>query len=233
MRVMGRAHTVTRWTSSLALLAVTMLLASASAWAQQYKADKAGPVPPEIASAIAQTLEKPGFQISHDGITYCEIWLRTNIPSGAPVHEQNVAPANVTPANVTLANVPLGALLGVIRFPAAGSDRRGQTIPAGVYTLRYAVMPANDSHQGAAPQRDFLLMTPAAEDRDVNAAPNFDALVAMSRKASHTSHPAVLSFWKAEADSPGFSQQGDMDWVLQSKVGDTPIVIIVVGTSAS
>jgi hypothetical protein len=233
MSVMGRAHTVTRWNRPLPLLAITVLLASASALAQQYKADKAGPVPPEIASPIAQTLEKPGFQISRNGVTYCEIWLRTNIPSGAPVHEQNVTPANVSPANVTLANVPLGTLLGVIRFPGAGSDRRGQTIPAGVYTLRYALMPTNDSHQGAAPQRDFLLMTPAAEDRDLNAAPNFEALVAMSRKASHTSHPAVLSFWKADADSPGFSQQGDMDWVLQSKIGDTPIVIIVVGTSAS
>jgi hypothetical protein len=213
MKVMRRANTV---------VSVTVLLACATAWAQQYKADKAGPLPPGIAAGIAQALEKPGFQISRDGVAYCEIWLRANVPSGAPVHEQNV----------TLPDFPLGALVGMIRFDAAGSDRRGQTIPAGVYTLRYALMPTNDSHQGAAPQRDFLLMTPAADDRDLNAAPNFDTLVAMSRKASHTSHPAVLSFWKADADSPGFSQQGDMDWVLQSKAGDTPIVIIVVGTSA-
>ena len=27
------------------------------------------------------------------------------------------------------------------------------------------MMPMNGSHQGAAPQRDFLLLTPAAEDR--------------------------------------------------------------------
>ena len=80
-------------------------------------------------------------------------------------------------------------------------------------------MPANDDHQGAAPQRDFLLLTPAAEDRDLNATPNFDALVAMSRKASQTAHPAVLSFRKAETDSPGFSQQGDTDWVLEVQRG--------------
>ncbi len=67
----------------------------------------------------------------------------------------------------------------------------------------------NADHQGAAPQRDFLLMTPASEDRDVNAIPNFDTLAAMSRKASLTPHPAVLSFWKADTDSPGFGQQGD------------------------
>jgi hypothetical protein len=213
MGIMGRALTVT----------VAVLLVSSTVWAQQYKADKAGPPPPELASSIAQALEKPGFRISNGDAIYCELWLRASLPSGAPSIEQNV----------TLPNVPVGALVGVIRFDAAGADRRGQTIKAGVYTLRYAIMPMNGTHQGAAPQRDFLLLTPAAEDRDLNSIPNFDALVAMSRKASHTPHPAVLSFWKADADSPGFSQQGDTDWVLQSKVGDTPIDIIVVGTAAS
>jgi hypothetical protein len=200
-----------------------MLLVSSTVWAQQYKADKAGPPPPELASGIAQALAKPGFRISNGDAMYCELWLRASLPSGAPSIEQNV----------TLPDIPLGALVGVIRFDAAGADRRGQTIKAGVYTLRYGIMPMNGTHQGAAPQRDFLLLTPAAEDRDLNSTPNLDALVAMSRKASHTPHPAVLSLWKADADSPGFSQQGDSDWVLQSKVGDTPIDIIVVGTAAS
>lgn len=212
MEIMRSA--LVRWTGPL-------LLASVTLWGQQYKADKAGPPPPEVASGIAQALDKSGFQISANGAAYCEIWLRVNLPSGAASKEQNV----------TLPNMPMGALLGVIRFDGNGSDRRGQSIKAGVYTLRYGIMPMNGSHQGAAPQRDFLLMTPANEDRDVNAAPNFDALVAMSRKASRTPHPAVLSLWKAAADSPGFSQQGDSDWVLQSKVGDTPIAIIVAGAA--
>jgi hypothetical protein len=192
-------------------------------WGQEYKADKAGPLPPEVASGIAKGLEKSGFQISTNGAAYCEIWLRASLPSHAASNEPNV----------TLPNMPMGILLGVIRFDGNGSDRRGQTIKPGVYTLRYGVMPMNDQHQGAAPQRDFLLMTPASEDRDLNAAPNFDALVAMSRKASQTAHPAVLSFWKTDADSPGFSQHGDSDWVLQSKVGDTPIAIIVAGAAGS
>src|SRR5665213_12133 len=180
-------NALARWTGPL-------LLASATVWGQQYKADKAGPPPPEVASAIAQALDKNGFQISTRGAAYCEIWLRTILPSGPASKGQNV----------TLPNMPMGALLGVIRFDGNGSDRRGQTIQPGVYTLRYAIMPMNADHQGAAPPRDFLLMTPANEDRDVNAAPNFDALVAMSRKASRTPHPAVLSLWKADTDSTAF-----------------------------
>jgi hypothetical protein len=216
MESMGRALTGVRRTWPL-------LLALATLRGQQYKADKAGSPPPEVASSITRALQQTGFQISAKGAAYCEIWFRTSLPSGVGSNEQNV----------TLAKIPQGALLGVVRFDGNGLDRRGQTIQAGVYTLRYGIMPANDSHQGAAPQRDFLLLTPAAEDRDVNATPSFDALVAMSRKASRTTHPAVLSFWKADADSPGFGQQGDGDWVLQSKVGDIPIAVIVVGTAGS
>jgi hypothetical protein len=207
---------VVRWAGPLLLVLVTV-------WGQEYKADKAGPLPSEVASGIAQALEKSGFQISTSGAAYCEIWLRASLPARAASNEQNV----------TLPNMPVGMLLGVIRFDVKGSDRKGQAIKPGVYTLRYGIMPANDQHQGAAPHRDFLLMTPAGQDRDLNAAPNYEALVAMSRKASLTSHPAVLSLWKADADSPGFSQQGDSDWVLQSKVGDIPIAIIVAGDAGS
>ena len=219
MENMGTALVRRTWP----LLFLSLLCLCATAWGQ-YKADKAGPPPPDVASAIVRSLDKTGFQISNNGAPYCEIWFRSALPpAGASSNEQNV----------TLPNVPAGALLGVIRFDGKGSDRRGQAIPPGVYTLRYGIMPLNGNHQGAAPQRDFLLMTPAAEDQDPNVTPNFDALVAMSRKASRTPHPAVLSFWKADADSPGFSQQGDTDWVLQTKVGDTPIAVIVAGTASS
>jgi hypothetical protein len=41
-----------------------------------------------------------------------------------------------------------------------------------------------------------------------------------------------MSLWKADSDAPGFSQQGD-DWVLQTRMGDTPIAIILIGTASS
>jgi hypothetical protein len=200
-------------------------LALGPVWGQQYRADRAGSPPAEAAAAIAQSLQKSGFQITNNGSAFCEIWFRTALPSAAGAASKG--------PNVTLSDIPVGTLLGVIRFDGGGSDRRGQVIKAGVYTLRYGIMPTNDQHQGAAPQRDFLLLTPAAEDRDLNSTPDLDALVAMSRKASGTAHPAVLSFWKADTDSPGFSQQGDSDWVLQAAIGDTPIVVIVAGTASS
>jgi hypothetical protein len=188
-----------------------------------YQSAAAGAPPAEVAPAMAQALQKDGIKISNNGAAYCEIWFRTGKPSGAKTTEENV----------TLPFIPVGALVGVIRFDGKGADRRGQTIKAGVYTLRYGIMPVNGDHQGAAPQRDFLLLTPASEDRDLNSTPGFEALVAMSQKASGTPHPAVLSFWKADSDAPGFAKQGDSDWVLQTKIGDTPISVILVGVASS
>jgi len=49
-------------------------------------------------------------------------------------------------------------------------------------------------------------------------------------KASGTPHPAVLSIWNSTSDKfPNFSRQSDHDWVLDVKVGDVPISIILAG----
>src|SRR5579859_1373522 len=186
----------------------------------QYKSEPAGAPPSELAPAISQALEQQGTKIVADnGTVFCEIWFRASLPKGGSSSDPNI----------TL-TIPQGTLLGAIRFPGPGADRRGQPIKPGVYTLRYSLIPVNGDHQGAAPQRDFVEMAPAADDRDATSTPTFEALVAMSRKASGTPHPAVLSIWGAGASDPlGFAKQGENDWVLTKKIGDVPVSVIVVG----
>ena len=202
-------------------LCLPVLLCATSAVAQ-YKAEPAGPPPSDVAPSIAGALQKNGTKITNNGAPYCEIWFRADKPAGGKSAGEEA---------VTLPAIPQGAVLAVIRFDGKGSDRRSEPKP-GVYTLRYGLMPVNGDHQGAAPQRDFMLMTPAADDKDLNAMPSFEALVGMSRKASGTPHPAVMSLWKAEDAKTGLSQQGD-DWVFQTKLGDTSIAVILIGTAAS
>jgi len=203
-------------------LLLSLALCTVSAVAQ-YKTEPAGPPPSEVSPSISAALQKDGTKITNNGAPYAEIWFRNDKPSGGK---------NASEEAVTLPTIPQGALIAVIRFDGKGSDRRGQNLKPGVYTLRYSLMPVNGDHQGAAPQRDFLLLVPAADDKDLNAAPTFDQLVDMSKKASGTPHPAVMSLWKAEDNKTGLMQQGD-DWVLQTKLGDTPIALIVIGTAAS
>lgn len=188
----------------------------------QYKLEPAGAPPSELPAEFASLMSKDGMKVaSADGSSVCEIWVVTTAPSGPETTEEDS----------TFKTIPHGALIGAIRFTANGSDRRGQTIKPGVYSLRYSMYPVNGDHQGVAPQRDFLVMTPITEDKDPKATPDFDTLVGWSRKASGTPHPAVLSIWKDEpADyKGGVMKMGDHDWVLQTKLGDQPMSIIVVG----
>jgi hypothetical protein len=201
--------------------ACSLLLAAVAAHGQ-YKAQPAGDPPSEVAPAILATLNKTGTKIVADnGSTYVEIWLRSAAPKGPASSE----------SNITLPMLPAGSLLGVLRFGGKATDRRGQTIAPGVYTLRYGNYPMNGDHQGAAPQRDFMLLSPAAIDKSADTISNFDALISQSTKASGTPHPAVLSFWKADSDKPAFEKQGDTDWVLTTKLGDIPVAIILIGSA--
>jgi hypothetical protein len=202
--------------NSLLLLALATTVAFG-----QYTMEPAGAPPADLAPAFASILQQQGFKIlKAGGAEYCEIWFRAQAPSG---------PKSTDDA-VTLPTIPQGALLGVIRLPGPAQDRRGQPLKPGLYTLRYSQYPVNGDHQGVAPQRDFALLVPVADDKDPNATPSFEALVALSDKASGTPHPAVLSIWGSASDKfPNFSKQGDTDWVLDTKLGDIPISIILIG----
>lgn len=199
---------------------VVLMMATGAAFAQ-YKVEPAGPPPSDLPAAIAGTLQKDGYKIvAGNGTAFCEVWFRTAAPSGPKSTEDGV----------TLPTIPQGALLGALRFPGRGSDRRGQTIKPGVYTLRYSLHPVNGDHQGVAPQRDFALMVPAADDPGPAATPGFDDLVKLSTKASGTPHPAVLSMASSSNTTfPELKKEGDSDWALHAKIGDLPVEIILVG----
>jgi hypothetical protein len=205
---------------NLRTLVCATLLGSFSLFAQ-YKTEPAAAMPQGVPSTLAGVLQKEGVKITGaDGKVLAEVWMRTTPPPSTTVAEDTV----------TWNGVAQGAFIGLIHFPAKHADRRGQGINPGLYTMRLSFFPVNGDHQGVAPQRDFLLLSNAAEDTDPAATPNFNTLVDWSRKVSRTPHPAVLSMWKVESDfKAGFDKMGEADYVLQVKVGDTPIAIILIG----
>ena len=198
---------------------------SGAVFGQDYKMEAGGAPPSDLPPAFASLMSPKGYKISGPSGAYCEIWFRGSLPSGKKSSEDSVA----------FPTIPHGALIGAIRFPGQGADRRGQQIKAGTYTLRYSNYPVNGDHLGVAPQRDFLVLTPAAEDKDPNATPGFDELMAMSKKASGTPHPAVLSLEAPPSGGsvPGIAKEGDHDWTLAVKIGETPVAVIVIGKAES
>ena len=194
---------------------------STIALAQDYKAEPAGAPPSDLAPAFASLMSPTGFKISGAKGVFCEVWFRSALPSGNKAGGDSIA----------FPTIPYGALIGVIRFPGQGADRRGQQIKPGVYTMRYGNYPVNGDHLGVAPQRDFLVLTPAAEDKDPNATPAHEALMEMSKKASGTPHPAVFSMEPPPSGAAAGSlvKEGEHDWTLTVKAGGATFAVILVG----
>jgi hypothetical protein len=206
--------------NSLVSIAAAALALAAALHAQDYKLEQVAAAPAGLPASYAPLIATNGFRISGAAGPKCEIWFRKSIPTA-------VQPAD---ANIVF-EIAQGTLLGVIRFPAKGEDRRGQPINPGLYTLRYSLDPVDGAHQGVAPQRDFALLTPIADDPDPTSLPGFEALLQMSRKASASPHPAVLSLeTPAGSTFPALVKEGDTpDWVLCVQAGDLKIAIILVG----
>jgi len=198
---------------------LTAALAAAAIFGQDYKM-QAGGAPPDEAGALKAAVEGKSIKIvDGTGKVYCELWLRsTPAPAGKSTEE-----------NVTMPEVIPGTFFGLIQFPAAAADRRGQPIKPGLYTVRYSNFPITGDHQGVAPQRDFLIVSKAGDDSDAGTPLKFNDLMALSRKASGTTHPLVLSIWKPDTFTAGFTKEGEHDWILQTKVGSLPMAIILIG----
>jgi hypothetical protein len=202
------------------LLLLVLVLSAFSLFAQDYKLEPLSTPPPGLPAAFSAAVETQGYRVSGPSGPWCEVWLAKSIPAGSK------------PADAAISfGIAQGTLLGILRFPAKGADRRDQVIPAGVYTMRYSNFPVDGAHSGAAPQRDFALLTPIANDSDPAAKPAFEELVKMSSKASGTPHPAVFSLETppSGAAAPSVVKEGEHDWTLTVKAGDLTFSVIVVG----
>ena len=191
------------------------LFLAASAFGQ-YKLGPAG-APPAAASAV----DAAGVQVTAaDGKVWCELWFAKVLAEGAKSTEEAVS----------LPAVAHGAFLGVVRFPAAAQDRRGNPIKAGVYAMRYSFFPNDGNHMGAAPQRDFAILIPVEKDKPAAERLNYEALMTLSRETTGAPHPAVLSLApSSEASLPALKKEGEHDWTLHVKIGGTSVALIVAG----
>jgi hypothetical protein len=112
-----------------------------------------------------------------------------------------------------------GAFLGVIHFLADASedyreDFHDQKLGPGYYTMRYAAMPDSDTV-------DFVLLSPLGMDRDLSRVLPIEELLRLSRKASHTKEPAVMSLVPVDLrghDFPDVKTDGEGTWTLQVKL---------------
>jgi hypothetical protein len=218
-----------RRTRLLGLVLAAQLLGAAWAWGQgAYKIEPVAAVPSDIPKALQDALQPQGTRVVGDKGTVCEVWVGKAVPQGAGGSPDAVYPT-----------LGVGTLVGVLHFPAAGSDFRGQTIKPGYYTLRYALLPQDGNHMGVNPYRDFLLLSPVAADTQIDKPLQPVDLYKLSRQASGTNHPAVMSLVPTAkgATFPSLGQDDQGHTLLQVKLGasggDLPIALVVVGQAAA
>lgn len=216
----------------LVAFSVTSILAlSVGAFAQgAYKLQATqGPPGAGVPQAIQSSLQPQGESLlDSSGKALCEVWLRKDLtPASSPD----------TAANVLYGKIAQGSLVGVIHFPAAAKDFRGQAIKAGFYTLRYELVPEDGNHMGVSQYRDFLLLVPAANDPGGDQAVSFNDALKLSRQATDTGHPGVMTM-DSVSDSnktfPAVFQDYSQNWALQveSQLGNgakLPLAIVLVG----
>src|SRR5215472_3056342 len=213
-----------------ALFLALGLLGAEPAAAQSYKAESLGEPPPsELAEQVRSALSPTGIRVTGPSGALCDLWLAKAVPGKAH------APQSL---GVAFPQFAQGALVGAIRFPSSVKDYRKQLIKAGVYTLRYALLPENGNHMGVAPQRDFVLASPAAADQNPSTL-TIDQTLALSRKATGSNHPSVWSLAPPEDHPKSLPsvfhlEDGDL-WLVEFSVpvagSPVPMALVVVGSA--
>ena len=142
--------------------------------------------PDELAPAIKTQVQTTGAKVIVGDATL-EIWWANGVAATAP--------------GPGWSNVESGTLVGLMRVTGSFKEIRGKVVKPGVYTLRYGQQPQNGDHLGISPFREFLLISPAAIDKDPTIL-GFDGVVALSKEVIGTAHPASLSLDPPE-EAPG------------------------------
>ncbi len=212
------------------VLALTLFLAPAAGFAQQYTLQPLKEAAPDdLTSDISGQLADSGYKIMAGKRTLLEFW---------PAKQLTVKP-DFKPSDTIITPLQSGSLVAALRFPRKGADFRGQDIAEGVYTLRYANQPVDGNHVGTFPTRDFLLMVPAISDQSPDVLSDDKELSVASAKAAESNHPAILPLIKpGDGDSPAVVRHEEADWWTLRFTGKdaagnkVPLEVIVVGKAA-
>ncbi|MGC2111979.1 MAG: hypothetical protein WA655_20845 [Candidatus Korobacteraceae bacterium] len=164
------------------LLFCVFLLAAIGNTLAATKVERIGAAITGVSDTLRQSIEDKGYRVTLDDGWTAEFWFVKHLKTTKQDVDGALYP-----------ELTDGEFVGVVNFPQGFSDYRGQSLPAGVYTLRYQRLPQDGNHMGVAPNPDFLLASPAASDAHPEQSYIYKKLVALSAKSTGTNHPAVIA----------------------------------------
>lgn len=209
----------------LLAVAVLLVISSGVSFAASTKVERTGALSgASISDAARQAVEDKGYRVTLDDGWTVEFWFAKQL---AP--QEKDSPGALYP------KLAPSAFVGIVKLAQGMSDFRGQSIAAGVYTLRYELLPQDGNHMGVAPNPDFLLASPAADDSRPEQLYVPRKLVALSAKATSTGHPAVIALDTAGEPSSVVKQEdGSIVFTVALTIAGTKqkVGIVIKGTAA-
>lgn len=174
-------------------------------------------------------LQDKGIRVIDDGKPLCDLWFVKSVPADDAKSE----------SGILYPQFKTSSFVGVITFPSASKDFRGQQVQPGTYALRFALQPADGNHMGTAPDRDFLVLTPLDSNTNPNESLTFEQLMTVAKKASG-GHPwsLILVSPPEESSAQRLSTNDSGHLILTTTMSDSkgaafPFALIVKGVTDS
>jgi hypothetical protein len=190
--------------------------------AANFSIESGAPLPDGVPDSVKSLLNADGMTVKDpQGKVSAIYWTRK-------------APFVGDPAGgfgIRMETIPEGALIGLVSLPDGGADFREQSIPAGLYTMRYALHPEDGNHMGVASSRDFSALTPIDKDPDPTKNFPFLELVKLTLTVGNP-HPTIVRLEMAESsDTPNLWESDGDHQVLDLDVAGEPVGFVVHGHS--
>ncbi|MFW6198901.1 MAG: hypothetical protein ACOC5E_03665 [Acidobacteriota bacterium] len=216
-----------------ALLVVTLPSSGAAVSALQSWTLEHGerPLPDEVPEAVGGVLQPQALTLRDGDSGVMDLWLTESLPP---------ATGKAATGELVYPSIPVGTFMGVMRLEADHIDYRDQTVPAGVYAVRYLQQPVDGAHVGVTFFRDFLALTPLTA-RTTPEPVDFQA--GLARALQLNPHPFVWALWPADevyppdesAEEPFLAEVESGKWALRTTIprddGDPlALALVVVGS---
>lgn len=185
------------------ILLLLLLIVAPLALAQ--KLEKLPAFSGDASDKVKAALNSTGYRVFlPNTLVACDVWFASKVPTAKRSDSKGASYPDFADSQ----------FLGLITFPKGGAhDFRGQTVRPGSYTLRYQLLPGDGNHLGVAPNPDFVLLIPVADDPDPAAAYDFGKLVELSSAAAHSAHPAAFEMMPPDVPEPTATQTDD-GWIV-------------------
>lgn len=143
-------------------------------------------LPEGVPDGVAEVLRAQALTLRDGDAAVMHLWLVESLPADT---------GQAATGELNYPSIPVGAFLGVMRLEEDHVDYRDQTVPAGLYAVRYLQQPVDGAHVGVTFFRDFLTLMPLTA-RTTPEPIGFQT--GLARALQLNPHPFVWALWPAD-----------------------------------